>query len=1726
MPSRKMRPLQVLGLAAALVALAATAPWGHAVPVLRYDAAVRGNLATTGNTLGLAGTASGPGTNDGIGAFTDATATLQVPGWPLGTTLDWTLNSSTGVLDLPSGATILHAELVWGGTVSAAVLGSLDAPVTFRTPSGLVHEVTPLATTGSPAGGTMRNAGYYGRSANVTALVEGGGTYRVGRVPSALTGGDAAAGWALVVAYGLPSETPKRLAIHTLMEDVDTSANADRTVEVAGLCIPSASANRSARLSYVAIDGDASVTGETLRFARLDSQLGDAGSRIAPPGTTLTNPLVSRVAGNDGLVDTRGTFGTANHTASSNVAGARQGFDLANIDTTTPLSTNWTSAFFRPIASDDLHSALAVAMALRHRTPLISDTGAVVAVTPSQATLGTVLTVTVTLQNTGDATADAPRFTLTLPAGLSYVPSSFLVNNVNPPSGAVTSAAALTTGITLPTIGEGAVSTVRLQVRVDARPATFTFAPRVTYTNQVCAGALVVDTFDPTFIAPITLTECGNGRLEVGEVCDDGNTSALDGCSASCAPESGWTCGANPNTQGTPTNPDSRCSASCGDGLLALGAERCDDGNRLAQDGCNPSCLIEYGYACDGPPGVVGPNGHCRAVCGDGQLARGAETCDDGNAVSGDGCSATCQVTPGWACTDRAPGSGSPASPDSVCSAGCGDGQVAEGRERCDDGNLASGDGCGPSCFIEYGWACLGPPGGVGHCSSVCGDGQLAKLAEACDDANTLAGDGCSPTCAVEPGWACSERPPGSGGPANPDSACTTTCGDGIPVAGREACDDGGLVAGDGCSPECQPERGWECDPACSPIACGDGVRALPSEACDDGNTVDGDGCRADCEVEDGFVCTHTALDGDGEPDTDCESVCGDGKRLGTELCDDGNEVSGDGCAGCGIEDGWGCDGPLGGLSVCAPVCGDGRLLGGEVCDDGNTSPDPAVTPVEDPDGCAFDCSAVDFGWTCSGEPSVCLTTCGDGLVGLEVERCDDGNTVAGDGCAADCAGVERGWSCGDPVASPSVCEPLCGDGLVRGVEGCDDGDNDDGDGCSADCRVEEDWVCFEEDTESPSVCFQDSDGDGVYDDGDFSGVVGDNPCEVGVPVVEGGCDDNCPAFFNSDQQYPEKPSPLCPPYDGPRTQGGGGGCSGGLSSLFGSIWGLVLMMVLWRGRRVGMRVGLIALVGVGAFGSAREVLAQEVDPRAFSTALSPHGVLGVESTALGGHLAPFFGLGASYANDEVITRVSADGTERGPLRERFITTFFGGLSLWSRLEVALGVPLMATTLSSGGLSVGEGRERGELGLGDLRLAVRGRLLGAGAVGEAGFGLGLSGELTIPTGSGDFRGDGGVGGLLMLVADWRDGYGHVLALNAGYRVRPEVAVDDLVVDDEVRFGLGAEVALGAVADLRFAMVGELGVGLGLGDSAYDEGGIAGREVQVEALGGLKVRADDVTAHLAAGAGLSQGYGAADFRVVFGVSLLAQAPRVREEPLVAMSKLTRHDDWEDEAKTSTLEPVRSDAPVPVEAFDKVVLADPDSDNDGVLSAADRCLNEPEDLDGFEDGDGCPDPDNDGDGIVDAADRCPAEKEVFNGVDDEDGCPDEGAALLTKDGDVLKIPDRIRFKSGSAELLPSDKAILDPVAAALKAMGGTLRIRIEGHTDNAGDREFNVDLAERRAWSVRSYLMEQGVDGERLFAKGFGSTRPVASNTTDAGRAQNRRVEFHVIKPGERLEGDIK
>jgi cysteine-rich repeat protein len=231
---------------------------------------------------------------------------------------------------------------------------------------------------------------------------------------------------------------------------------------------------------------------------------------------------------------------------------------------------------------------------------------------------------------------------------------------------------------------------------------------------------------------------CGNGIAEPDEECDDGNTLDADGCSGGCELE---VCGngrLDPAELCEPPDTatcDNRCYpriVRCGDRTLAPG-EECDDGNIADGDGCNARCELEacgngrldLGEACE-PPGtpICGPL--CQritAYCGNRFIDVGEE-CDDGNVILGDGCDTRCQLEYcGNGRLDPSEDCELPGTPvcDEAChriGSRCGDGSIG-GAEECDDGNLASGDGCGGACELE-----------------VCGNGRIDAL-EQCEPPGT-----------------------------------------------------------------------------------------------------------------------------------------------------------------------------------------------------------------------------------------------------------------------------------------------------------------------------------------------------------------------------------------------------------------------------------------------------------------------------------------------------------------------------------------------------------------------------------------------------------------------------------------------------------------------------------------------------------------------------------------------------------------------------------------------------------------------------------------------------------------------------------------------------------------------------------------------------------------------------------------------------------------------------
>src|SRR6185369_14068728 len=176
--------------------------------------------------------------------------------------------------------------------------------------------------------------------------------------------------------------------------------------------------------------------------------------------------------------------------------------------------------------------------------------------------------------------------------------------------------------------------------------------------------------------------------------------------------------------------------------------------------------------------------------------------------------------------------------------------------------------------------------------------------------------------------------------------------------------------------------------------------------------------------------------------------------------------------------------------------------------------------------------------------------------------------------------------------------------------------------------------------------------------------------------------------------------------------------------------------------------------------------------------------------------------------------------------------------------------------------------------------------------------------------------------------------------------------------------------------------------------------------------------------------------------------------------------------------------------------------------------DRCPNDPEDKDGFQDEDGCPDPDNDADGIPDVVDKCPNEKETFNGFEDEDGCPDKGKVIIEENN--ILILEKINFETGSSKILPESFGIVEAVATTLTHHPEFTLVEVQGHADERSDDKYNLRLTQERANAVVDALVSKGVDRSKLRSMGYGEYCPLDPAHNAPAWEKNRRVEFKVVK----------
>ena len=504
------------------------------------------------------------------------------------------------------------------------------------------------------------------------------------------------------------------------------------------------------------------------------------------------------------------------------------------------------------------------------------------------------------------------------------------------------------------------------------------------------------------------------------------------------------------------------------------------------------------------------------------------------------------------------------------------------------------------------------------------------------------------------------------------------------------------------------------------------------------------------------------------------------------------------------------------------------------------------------------------------------------------------------------------------------------------------------------------------------------------------------------------------------------------------------------------------------------------SVLGVAALAAAEP--AGNIDLNVFRPAMDSRGYLTINASQVLGDKELSFGLGSldwgyhllkldangnTYSIDNIIsaTLIGAYGIHAGP----------------AELEFGVSVPFLI-------MSGDRGPDRGDnefkldgQGIGNIGLHFKTRFLKTSRGPH--IGLGVIASLYLPSLSqtdrflGEAKGSttgtatGKFVPQIMGILDKEFGRTGALrvAINAGIRIRSTetftnndmgdnmapVTNRSITAGTEIPYGLGIAYA---IAKQRFDLVGEVFGAMPIGDHENYQ--------PLEALGGVKLYlARNSFLSLGAGRGLLPDKGAnPDFRALIGIVF---------EPNIG-----------------------------------------DRDGDGIKDDIDKCPDEPEDFDGFEDEDGCPDPDTDKDRIPDKDDKCPNEPETYNGFEDEDGCPDRGRVVVTDTS--IEILDVIYFEYNKDIIKPASYPILDAVAATLKGNPSISQIEIQGHTDERGDDAYNLDLSDRRAKSVLKYLVDKGVEASRLTSTGYGETQPLDRRHNEAAWAKNRRVAFLILK----------
>lgn len=522
------------------------------------------------------------------------------------------------------------------------------------------------------------------------------------------------------------------------------------------------------------------------------------------------------------------------------------------------------------------------------------------------------------------------------------------------------------------------------------------------------------------------------------------------------------------------------------------------------------------------------------------------------------------------------------------------------------------------------------------------------------------------------------------------------------------------------------------------------------------------------------------------------------------------------------------------------------------------------------------------------------------------------------------------------------------------------------------------------------------------------------------------------------------------------------------------------------------------------------------------------------ESLDLRGDKRPALGLVLDWGFKPLVMYESEDGDEdRSIVRHQVFGHLGGGVILWDRVRFAASMPVLlfgsgnGVTTPAGTFAIDEG-----VNAGDLRLGADVRLFGEYQK-PVTMALGLRGHL--PTGSRDaYAGDGSVRvePRAMVAGDIAS---FTYAARAGVLIRGNG-------DDYAGVPFGSEMSFGAAAGLRL-----LEKKLTVGPEIYGTTGISdsdaffGRRTTPFELifGGKYAVGSGVRLGAGVGPGLTRGLGSPALRVLAAVEWMPDIEPPPPPPPPDRDKdgiLDANDACPDQPGPANDDPAKNGCPPPPDRDGDGILdptdacpdqpgpasddpakngcpPPPDRDQDGIIDEKDACPDQPGPANDDPTKNGCPPPpDTDGDGIIDPQDACPNEPGEANVDPARNGCP---RALVDKATQQIKILERIEFDTNKATIRPESDAVLTAVRDIMVKETGITQVRIEGHTDNRGGRWYNRQLSDRRAKSVKDWLVKNGVDAGRLVTQGLGPDKPIAENDTDQGRQTNRRVEFHIV-----------